>query len=63
MCTHLTHKITDYRIYNNHLRVLGSALIQILISLGQESHHIDKNQSVHQYLVAQSCAQNCIIKE
>ncbi len=63
VCTHLTHKITDYGIYNNHLRVLCSALIQILISLGQESHTIDKNQSVHQYLVAQSCAQKSIIKE
>jgi hypothetical protein len=37
VCTHLTHKITDYGIYNNHLRVLCRALIQILISLGQES--------------------------
>ncbi len=63
VCTHLTHKVTDYGIYNNHLRVLCSALIQILISLGQESHPIDKNQSVHQYLVAQSCAQKSIIKE
>lgn len=63
VCTHLTHKMTDYSIYNNHLRVLCSDLIQILISLGQESHLLDKNQSVHQYLVAQSCAQKSIIKE
>jgi hypothetical protein len=62
VCTHLAHKITDYGIYNNHLRVLCSALIQILISIGQESHPIDKNQSVHQYLVAQSCAQKSKIK-